>query len=110
MCGGYTGEHDEMSKLDYKSYIGRKFVMTQKPHPCGEGIQRTYKFLNGLSVSAIKTPYSYGKDDEWEIAVMYADGSWATKQVFPDSWDDVIGYISDKKLFEILEKVDSYGS
>lgn len=101
MCGGYTGEHDEMSN---------KFLMVQKKHPCGEGIQRTYKFLNGLSVSAIKTPYSYGNDDEWEIAVMYADGSWATKQVFPDSWDDVIGYISDKKLFEILEKVDSYGS
>lgn len=101
MCGGYTGEHDEMSN---------KFLMVQKKHPCGEGIQRTYTFNNGLKVSAIKTPYSYGKDDEWEIAVMYADGSWATKQVFPDSSDDVIGYISDFGLSEVIKKVDEYGS
>lgn len=103
MCGGYTGEHDEVAESN-------KFLMVQKKHPCGEGIQRTYKFLNGLEVSAIKTPYSYGNADEWEIAVMYADGSWATKQVFPDADDDVIGYISDFGLSEVIKKVDEYGS
>ncbi len=86
------------------------FTMTSKPHFNGQGIQRIYKFANGLKVSAIQSETSYGNDDEWEIAVMYADGSWATKQVFPDSWDDVIGYISDERLIKMLEKVDAYGS
>ena len=86
------------------------FTMTSKPHFRGQGIQRIYKFANGLQVSAIQSETAYANDDEWEIAVMYADGSWATKQVFPDSWDDVIGYISDERLIKMLEKVDAYGS
>lgn len=86
------------------------FTMTSKPHFRGQGIHRIYKFANGLQVSAIQSETAYANDDEWEIAVMYADGSWATKQVFPDSWDDVIGYISDERLIKMLEKVDAYGS
>ncbi len=76
-----------------------------------DGIQHTYKFSNGLSVSAIKGPYTYGGAvDEWEIAVLTSEGEWFTREVFGDADDDVIGYIPNSKLQNYLNKVDEYGS
>jgi len=80
-------------------------------HPCGEGIQKIYKFSNGLTVSAIRTPYSYGgRDGKWEMAVMTRDGDWFTKQIFLDADDDVIGHLTKKQLNANIKEVFEYGS
>jgi len=81
--------------------------MVQKPHPMDlKGLQRTYKFDNGLQVSAIKTMFSYGgKSGLWEIAVMDGDeGGFVTRNFF-DVDDDVIGYLNDDALFNHLKIV-----
>lgn len=82
-------------------------TMVQKPHPMDlKGIQRTYKFGNGLHVSAIKTLFSYGgKNNLWEIAVMDGeDGGFVTRNFF-DVDDDVIGHLDENELFEHLKIV-----
>jgi hypothetical protein len=86
-------------------------TVVKTKHHCGEGIQKVYKFENGLCVSAIKTPYSYGgRDDKWEISVMDREGGWFTKQIFLDADDDVIGHIPNNELQGYLEEVEAYGS
>ena len=65
------------------------------------GIQRLYKFSNGLYLSAVQNSMSYGNREymgekgQWEIAVIDSDGNWKTKDIFQDATDDVIGrYLS----------------
>lgn len=101
MCGGYTGEHDEMPD--------NNFVMTQKKHPGGEGIQRVYRFSNELELSVIKTPWSYGgKNNLWEIAAMDSDGNFVTQEIWSGLDDDVIGHVTDEQLKTYLEDVHKH--
>ena len=86
-----------------------KYSVKQKTHPMG-GIQKVFKFDNGLCVSAIKTPFSYGgKNDKWEIGVMDREGSFVTRDIFLDADDDVIGHISNDNLNYYLGEVEVYG-
>lgn len=46
-----------------------------KPHPRSLGIQAKTFFQNGYGASVIKTPYSYGGDEDlYELAVLCKDG------------------------------------
>lgn len=59
--------------------------MDYEKRPLHGGIEKLYKFSNGLSVSAIKNDFSYGNrfgEGLWEIAVFDESGSWKTKDVF----------------------------
>lgn len=88
------------------------WTMTKKPHSLG-GIQKLYKFSNGLILSAIKTDFSYGnrrhmgEQGLWEIAVLTNKfGEWKTRDIFPDADDDVIGWLTDDDLTNCLDAVD----
>lgn len=81
-------------------------TMKQEPHHCGEGIQRTYKFKNGTKLSVVKTPWTYGgKDDLWEIAVLDTEGNFITREVWYDTYDDVIGHVTDSQLQSYISDV-----
>jgi len=97
MCGGYTGEFD--------------VSMQEKPHSGGEGIQRNYNFVNGTNLSAIKTPWSYGgNNDLWEIAVLDSDGNFITQIIWNDLDDDVIGHLDDDALYDYVSQVQKFDS
>lgn len=70
------------------------------------GIQKLYKFDNNYGASVVKHAHSYGgTSGKWEIAVIIFDG---------DDWDityhtpitnDVIGYLSDEGVEDILRQI-----
>jgi hypothetical protein len=78
------------------------------------GIQRLYKFSNGLYLSAVKNSISYGnrehmgEKDQWEIAVVDSEGNWKTKDIFPDATDDVIGWLDFNRVYELVHVVDDW--
>lgn len=78
------------------------------------GIQRLYKFSNGLYLSAVQNSMSYGNREymgekgQWEIAVVDSDGNWKTKDIFPDATDDVIGWLDFSRVYELVHVVDDW--
>jgi hypothetical protein len=55
---------------------------------------------NGLSLSVIQGPYSYGsKKGLFEIAVLTPDGKFATS-AFDDANDDVLGWMSQSDVIK----------
>ena len=68
------------------------------------GIQRKYLFRNGYGASVIKSPYSYGGSDGlWEIAVLGKDGKLCYDTPITD---DVIGYLDDYEVNDILTQIE----
>ncbi len=68
-----------------------------------QGIRKKYKFDNGYGASVIQLVFgSYiSNENEWELAVLYKD-----EIVYDTSiTDDVIGYLTDKQVEEILKKI-----
>lgn len=81
------------------------WTMTEKEHELHGGVHRHYHFGNEVVVSAIRTSFSYGgKEGLWELGVVNKEG-WLTKQVFPWSEDDVIGWLSDEELLQRVNEV-----
>ncbi len=74
-----------------------------KPHPGHMGgVQAIEKFDNGYGVSVVKTPYTYGgRDGLYELAVLGNDGITYDTPIT----DDVLGYLSEKDVTEVLIKV-----
>lgn len=73
------------------------------PHPVfSDGVQITYEFPNGYSVSVIQNNYSYGGSSGlWEMAVLL-DGDFF--QLY--GWqDDVLGHLTDAEVDETLVQV-----
>jgi|TARA_B100001094_G_C17658325_1_gene542962 hypothetical protein len=67
------------------------------------GIQKIYRFPNGLGASVIKGPYTYGGDKGlWELAVIDEDGSPTYNTSITD---DVIGHLNDPQVDELLRKI-----
>ena len=89
--------------LNYEGFetnLVRKFDMDG-------GIQYRFRFKNHYGASVIKHDYSYGhKQDLWEIAVIryYRDDEWYITYD-TDITDDVIGYLSDEEVREILKRI-----
>ena len=74
------------------------------------GVSRTYTFNNGLRMSAVCFPGSYGGGSGlWEIAVFDESGGWATEQFFPGEGDtQVIGWVGDLQPYiDTLEAYDN---
>ena len=74
---------------------------TSKVHVCGDGTQDSYEFENGYSASVIRTSFSYGGPELYELAVV-KDG-----KVCYDSGitSDVMGWLSEAEVQETLHKI-----
>ena len=67
------------------------------------GVQAIVKFDNGYGASIVKTPHTYGGDKGlYELAVLDSDGhlTYATPVT-----DDVIGYLRDIDVTDVMEKI-----
>jgi len=72
-----------------------------KPHTIGNGVQAIIKFNNKYGVSVVKFNGSYGYPSLWELAVLYEENiTYST-----DITDDVIGWLSDEDVSEVMAKV-----
>lgn len=82
----------------------------ERVHPAGRGgTQKIYRFPNGYGASVIQYPGSYGYDDGlWELAVLkFRDkDSWSITYDTPIT-DDVIGYLSEVEVQDILAKIEA---
>jgi hypothetical protein len=75
-----------------------------KPNPMGAeyGIVSRTKFDNGYDASVVQSPYSYGGDKGlYELAIFKDD------QICYDTpiTDDVIGYLREQDVTEVMEKI-----
>jgi len=77
-----------------------------KDHPNGMGgVQAKIQFDNGFGASIVKTPFSYGGSKGlYELAVFGKDGNIAYDTPVTN---DVLGYLSEVKVTEILSKIQS---
>jgi hypothetical protein len=67
------------------------------------GVQARITFDNGYGASVVKTPYSYGgKDGLYELAVLGTDGHLTYDTPVTS---DVIGYLRDIDVTEVMEKI-----
>ena len=93
MCGGYTGEHEQMNIK--KIHL----VETNKVH---NGVQKIYSFPNGYGASVIKHDFSYGgPEGKWELAVLKDDELCYSTGIT----SDVMGYLNDPQVDNILRQI-----
>jgi hypothetical protein len=83
-----------------KTFKDLEFV--EHPSHIG-GVQARITFDNGYGASIVKTPYSYGGDRGlYELAVMGTDGHLTYDTPITN---DVIGYLRDIDVTEVMEKI-----
>ena len=83
-----------------KTFKDLEFV--EHPSHIG-GVQARITFDNGYGASVVKTPYSYGgKDGLYELAVLGTDGHLTYDTPVTS---DVIGYLRDIDVTEVMEKI-----
>ena len=75
-----------------------------EPHVAGMGgVMSRITFENGYGASVVKTPYSYGGDRGlYELAVLGSDGKLTYDTPITD---DVIGYLRDIDVTDVMEKI-----
>ena len=67
------------------------------------GVQLIYRFPNNRGASIIRHDHSYGSNDDlWELAVLDSDGE--IDYTTPIT-DDVIGYLNEFQVSEILTEI-----
>jgi len=76
------------------------------PHPNGMGgVQARIPFPNGYGASVVCNPFSYGgREGLYEIAVLNSEGciTYGTPIT-----DDVIGYLNENEVTDILKQIQS---
>jgi hypothetical protein len=75
-----------------------------EPHAAGMGgVQARITFENGYGASVVKTPHSYGGDRGlYELAVLGTDGHLTYDTPVTS---DVIGYLRDIDVTDVMEKI-----
>lgn len=95
-------------ELNYKSF--EEYLIDKTYRVCDDRVQYRFKFDNGYGASVVKSPYSYGGDQElWELAVI----EWIITpfeihhRVVYDTGlaDDVIGWLTDAEVRKFLGKI-----
>lgn len=81
----------------------------------GDRLKSTTKFDNGFEVSIIAGEFAYSTPREnntdpdffstFEVAILNEEGEFVTKDFFPDTEDDVIGWRTRTDIDNIMIKV-----
>lgn len=84
----------------------KKDLVREREHLNGE--QKLYKFKNGYGASVVRNSVSYGnKIGLWELAVVTFDENNNFKLCYDtEITDDVIGYLSEKEVDDLLERIE----
>lgn len=70
-----------------------------------DGIQYHFKAENGFGASIVRHCFSYGNEQGlWELAVIGKDGKIAYDTPIAE---DVLGYLTETEVNEILEKISA---
>ena len=76
-----------------------------KPHPMGSGIMSRIKFDNGYGASVVKTPYTYGGDqDLYELAVLDSNDDLTYDTPVTN---DVEGYLTEEDVTKLLTQIQN---
>lgn len=73
------------------------------------GVQIIHKFDNNYGASVIQHEFSYGADEGlWELAVIKFTGDCENYELCYDTeiTGDVLGYLSDSDVEELLNKIE----
>lgn len=79
-----------------------------KPHPIGDGGRMTNIFNNKYELSIVGgTKGLYGDFDKtFEVAIFSSkDRKFVTMFFFPENSDDVIGYMRDEELVDLVNSI-----
>ena len=90
--------------LNYEGFTQNLF----EENECNGGIQYLFKFENNRGASVVKHDFSYGNlVDTWELAVIAwtEDGSYWFIDYSSDITDDVIGYLTDEEVRDLLQRI-----
>lgn len=89
-------------------YISEKFkeyVFVDEEHDVFKGQMVRYRFPNGYGASVIEGEQSYGL----ELAVLeFSESEYG--DIATEFTDDVIGFIEDEELDQILERISMLGT
>lgn len=92
----------------------------ERSHPVGAGTQKLYRFNNGYGASVVRfmLPIPIGtrrygsytnNENEWEVAVVKFNGDgdedWEFAHETAVAGGDVIGYVHDDDLQELLSEI-----
>lgn len=90
---------------------GFELYVVSEEHTEGDDRRDHYifRFENGYGASVVKSPASYGMEkDEWELAVLRFDNFDKERSYIAYDTpitDDVIGWLNDQQVREILSKI-----
>ena len=91
----------EYTVLDYKGF--EEYLVEESSNTLFGGLHYEFKFPNEYGASVVKHSTSYGANyDLFELAVLDSYGylCYTTKIT-----DDVLGYLNNNDVLEILEKI-----
>lgn len=85
-----------------------KIPIIERDHQAGMGgTQKIFKFKNLYGASVVQFPYSYGGlDGLWELAVIKFSGEDYEIDYTTYITDDVIGYLSETDVDDLLTKIE----
>lgn len=85
----------------------RKYLMVRKEK--AHGIQYIFAFNNNFGLSVIKAPFTYGYDEDmWECAMLQLIGNKYGLYYCELTDNDVIGYMADYRVNNLLRKVKEW--
>ena len=95
------------TKLKYDGFEDYLFEAKKEKVLHQESYQYIFKFDNGYGASVIKNPGSYGnKQDLFELAVIkFIDGYNWKICCSTEITDDVIGYLTNDEVLDLLERI-----
>ena len=84
----------------------KEYIFIDEEHDIFKGRMVRYRFPNGYGASVIEGEKSYGL----ELAVLeFSDSEYGSITMSTEITDDVIGFIEDEELDEILERISRLG-
>ena len=90
----------------------KEYLVQERAHPVGVGVQKQYRFPNGYGASVVKftiggLPGSYGAEDGlWELAVV----KWTSDKTYELDYttgiiEDVLGRLTEADVESTLQQI-----
>ncbi len=100
----------QIPEIDITENITIDKPSLERTHPIGNGIHKIWRFKNGYGASVVRFKVggvfgSHTNDNEWELGVLKFDKTGFRLTYDTKIADDVIGYLSDKKVERLLKKI-----